>query len=59
MGAKQQFYLLNSDGKPINDKNVDVKEYKQPFYSVIYKSTPKNTFIIKLCKYFRKTINNF
>jgi hypothetical protein len=41
MGAKQQFYLLNSDGKPINDKNVDVKEYKQPFYSVIYKCTPK------------------
>ena len=42
MGAKQQFYLLNSDGKPVNDKNIDPKEYEQPFYSVIYKSNPKS-----------------
>jgi hypothetical protein len=41
MGAKQQFYLLDSDGKPINDKNIKEGEYKQSFFSVIYKSSPK------------------
>jgi len=41
MGAKQQFYLLDSDGKPINDKNIKEEEYTQSFYSVIYKSSPK------------------
>jgi len=41
MGAKQQFYLLDGDGKPINDKNIKEDDYKQPFHSVIYKSSPK------------------
>ena len=41
MGAKQQFYLLDSDGKPVNDKNIKQEEYTQSFHSVIYKSSPK------------------
>jgi len=41
MGAKQQFYLLNSDGKPINDKNIKEEDYTQSFHCVIYKSSPK------------------
>lgn len=56
MGAKQQFYLLDSDGKPINDKNIKEEEYKQSFFSVIYKSSPKTKELLNYTNALEKSL---
>jgi hypothetical protein len=57
LSAKQQFYLLNSDNKLINDKNITNKDdYKKSFHQVIYKSGRKNSDFLKYSDNLEKSL---
>jgi len=56
MGAKQQFYLLDTDETPINDKNIKKEDYKKSFNSVIYKSNPKTKELLNYTNTLEKSL---
>ena len=56
MGAKQQFYLLDTGETPINDKNIKKEDYKHSFNSVIYKSNPKTRELLNYTNALEKSL---